>query len=149
MGAYIFGAQGVEVEVDEVTGAVEVTGAWIASDVGRAINPDAVEGQLQGGFVQGMGYALVEEMVWDEGRLANPSLMDYKIPGVLDSPRDIVAIIVEDPEPTGPFGAKGVGEPALVGVAPAIRNAIANATGARLGKLPMTSERVFDALHES
>ncbi len=148
MGAYIFGAQAVEVEVDEVTGAVAVTGAWVAADVGRAINPAAVEGQLQGGFVQGMGYALIEEMVWDDGRLANPSLMDYKIPGVLETPDDIVALIVEDPEPTGPFGAKGVGEPALVGVAPAVRNAIANATGARLGKLPMTSERVFDALHE-
>ncbi len=148
MGAYIFGAQGVEVEVDEATGAVEVTGAWVAADVGRAINPSAVEGQLQGGFVQGLGYALTEEMVWDDGRLANPTLMDYKIPGVLDSPHDIVAMIVEDPEPTGPFGAKGVGEPALVGVAPAVRNAIADATGARLGKLPLTSERVFDALHD-
>ena len=148
MGAYIFGAQAVEVEVDVATGAVDVIGAWIAGDVGRAINPAAVEGQLQGGFVQGMGYALTEEMVWDEGRLANPTLMDYKIPGVLDTPHDIVAMIVEDPEPTGPFGAKGVGEPALVGVAPAVRNAIADATGARLGKLPMTPERVFGALHD-
>ncbi len=74
--------------------------------------------------------------------------MDYKIPGVLDTPHDIVAMIVEDPEPTGPFGAKGVGEPALVGVAPAVRNAIANATGARLGKLPMTPERVFNGMHD-
>ncbi len=148
MGAYIFGAQAVEVEVDEATGAVTVTGAWVAADVGRAINPAAVEGQLQGGFVQGMGYALTEEMVWDSGRLANPTLMDYKIPGVLDSPHDIVAMIVEDPEPTGPFGAKGVGEPALVGVAPAVRNAIANATGARLAKLPLTPERVFGALRQ-
>ena len=146
MGAYIFGAQAVELEVDEVTGQVEVLRAWTASDVGRAVNPTNVEGQIQGGFVQGMGYALFEEMVWEDGRLINPSLMDYKIAGALDAPAEITAIIVEDPEPSGPFGAKGVGEPAMVGVAPAVANAIADAADIRLRRLPMTPERVLEKL---
>ena len=149
MGAYIFGAQAVELDVDEVTGQVEVLRAWAASDVGQAVNPTNVEGQIQGGFVQGMGYALFEEMVWEDGQLINPSMMDYKIPGALDVPAKIKAIIVEDPEPTGPFGAKGVGEPAMVGVAPAVANAIANAAQLRLRQLPITPERVLEKLLES
>ncbi len=148
LGVYTFGAQAAEVEIDEVTGQVQVVRAWSAHDVGRAINPAMIEGQVEGGFVQGMGYALSEEMVWDDGRLANPSLMDYKIPGVHEAPEEIHTIIVEDPEPTGPFGAKGVGEPPLIGAAPAIANAIANAAGIRLRALPMTPERVLDALIE-
>lgn len=149
LGVYIFGAQAVEVEVDEATGKVEVLRAWSAHDVGRAINPRSVEGQIQGAFVQGLGYALTEEMIWDDdGRLANPSLAEYAVPGVLDVPCDIVPIVLEDPEPTGPFGAKGIGEPALVGAAPAIANAIANATERRIRRLPMTPERVLDAIDE-
>ncbi|MEQ8696866.1 MAG: molybdopterin cofactor-binding domain-containing protein, partial [Bauldia litoralis] len=146
MGAYIFGAQAVEIEVDEVTGKADATRAWAASDVGRAVNPSNVEGQIQGGFAQGLGYALFEEMVWEDGRLVNPSLMDYKVPGVMDVPETVTPIIVEEPEPTGPFGAKGVGEPALVGVAPAVGNAIRNAIGERLTRLPMTPERVLAAI---
>jgi CO/xanthine dehydrogenase Mo-binding subunit len=147
LGAYIFGAQAVEAEVDEVTGAVRVLRAWSAHDVGCAINPQMVEGQIQGGFVQGLGYALTEEMQWDEsGRLTNPTLMDYKVPTALDTPIEINPIIVEHPEPSGPFGAKGVGEPGLIGTAASIANAIARATGKRLYRLPMTPERVLDAL---
>ncbi|MCW5770667.1 MAG: xanthine dehydrogenase family protein [Rhodospirillaceae bacterium] len=146
IGAYIFGAQAVEVEVDDVTGKVSCTRAWSACDVGRAVNPTSVEGQIEGGFAQGLGYALFEEMVWEGGRLANPSLMDYKAPGAEDVPPKLVSIIVEVPEPSGPFGAKGVGEPALVGVAPAVANAIAAAAKIRLTRLPMTAERVLDAL---
>ena len=146
LGVYTFGAQAAEVEIDEVTGQVRVLRAWSAHDVGRAINPAMIEGQIEGGFVQGLGYALSEEMVWDDDRLANPSLMDYKVPGVHEAPAEIHTIIVEDPEPTGPFGAKGVGEPPLIGAAPAIANAIANAAGIRLRTLPMTPERVLDAL---
>ena len=96
---------------------------------------------------QGLGYALCEELVWDGGRLANPTMMDYKIPGALDVPRAIETIIVEDAEPTGPFGAKGVGEPGIIAVAPAVGNAIAAAIGRRLRRFPFTSERVFTALH--
>ena len=147
LGAYIFGAQAVEAEVDEVTGAVRVLRAWSAHDVGCAINPQMVEGQIQGGFVQGLGYALTEEMQWDEsGRLTNPTLMDYKVPTALDTPIEINPIIVEHPEPSGPFGAKGVGEPGLIGTAASIANAVARATGKRLYRLPMTPERVLDAL---
>jgi CO/xanthine dehydrogenase Mo-binding subunit len=147
VGVYTFGAQATEAEVDEVTGAVRVLRVWSAHDVGRAINPRMVEGQIQGGFVQGMGYALSEEMQWDEsGRLTNPTLMDYKVPTALDAPLEINPIIVEHPEPSGPFGAKGVGEPGLIGAAASIANAVAKATGKRVRRLPMTPERVLDAL---
>lgn len=146
VGAFTFGAQAVEVEVDEVTGKVDVVEAWCAHDVGRAINPGAVEGQIQGGFVQGLGYALTEEMVWDGGRLENPNFMDYKIPCSLDVPFDINAIIVEKPDPLHPFGAKGIGEPPLIGAAAAIPNAVASATGVRVRKLPISPERMMRAL---
>ncbi len=147
VGIYSFGAQASEVEVDEVTGTVRVLRAWSAHDVGRAINPSMVEGQIQGGYVQGMGYALTEEMQWDEvGRLTNPTLMDYKVPTALDAPLEIHPIIVEHPEPSGPFGAKGIGEPGLIGAAASIANAIASAVGRRVYRLPMTPERVLDAL---
>lgn len=147
LGIYTFGAHCVEVDVDTATGKVDVRRAWCAHDVGRAINPVSCEGQIQGGFVQGLGYALTEAMHWnDEGWLTTTTLADYKIPGVLDAPFDIHAIVLEDPEPSHPLGAKGIGEPSLVGAAPAIANAIRDATAARLTSLPMTPERVLDAL---
>ena len=146
IGAYTFGAQACEVEVDEVTGQTRVLRVWSAHDVGRAINPAQIEGQIAGGFVQGMGYALYEELVWDAGRVANPTLMDYKLPGALDAPPEIHPIILEDPEPSGPFGAKGVGEPPLVGAAAVIANAVADAIGNRVRVLPLTPERVLEAL---
>jgi CO/xanthine dehydrogenase Mo-binding subunit len=145
LGIYYFGAQAVEVEIDDATGQVRVVGAWLAHDVGRAINPAAVEGQIEGGFVQGLGYGLFEEMRWDAGRLANPNMMDYKIPGAGDVECEIAVKIVEDPEPTGPFGAKGVGEGGIVGVAAALANAVANATGHHIRDLPLTPERVLRA----
>ncbi|MFC3228411.1 xanthine dehydrogenase family protein molybdopterin-binding subunit [Marinibaculum pumilum] len=145
-GAYTFAAQAVELEVDEVTGQVEVLEVWSAHDVGRAVNPGAVDGQIQGGVVQALGYALTEEMVWADGRLANPSFMDYKIPGTMDVPYGIHAIVLEKAEPTHPFGAKGVGEPPIIGIAPAVSSAIHDATGKRLRRSPMTPERVFRAL---
>ena len=148
IGAWIFAAQVVEVEIDRATGRITPIEVWSAHDIGRAINPSSVAGQVEGGVVQGIGYALYEEMVWDSGRLANPSLMDYKIPGTLDSPPKINTILVEVPDDAGPFGAKGVGEPPIVGVAPAIANALAHATGVRLRRLPMTPERVLRAFME-
>lgn len=148
VGCYSFGAQAVEVEVDEDTGEVRVLRAWSAHDVGRAINPAMVEGQIIGGFVQGMGYALLEEMVWEEdGRLANPTMMDYKIPTTLETP-DVFPIIIEDPAPDGPYGARGVGEPPIVGAPAAIANAIANAVGRRPRVIPIKPERML-ALIES
>src|SRR5678815_1238621 len=98
-GVYTFGAHCVEVDVDTATGKVDVRRAWCAHDVGRAINCVACEGQIQGGFVQGMGYALTEAMLWNEdGWLTTTTLADYKIPGVLDAPAEIHPIVIEDPE---------------------------------------------------
>ncbi|MET0507646.1 MAG: xanthine dehydrogenase family protein molybdopterin-binding subunit [Burkholderiaceae bacterium] len=145
IGVFSFNAMVVEVEVDEVTGHVRVLGAWSACDIGRAINPALATGQIEGAFVQGMGYALTEELVWDGARLANPSLMDYKIPTMAELPAVLRAYLVESHEPTGPFGAKSVGEIGINGVAAAIANAVAAATGARIDRLPLTGERVLGA----
>ena len=107
-GVFTFGVQIVEVEVDEATGHVELLQAWCAHDVGRALNPASVEGQIHGGFVQGLGYALSEQLIWEDGRLANPSMMDYKVPGAADVPHHINPIIIEKPALSGPFGAKAI-----------------------------------------
>lgn len=147
IGNYSFSAVVVDVEVDSVTGKTQVRSAWAACDVGRAINPMLVEGQIEGAFVQGMGYALLEEMVWDGARIANPTLMDYKIPTFKEAPDRIYPIIVESGDPDGPFGAKGVGEIGLVPVAAAIANAVRRAGAARIFHLPMTAERVLNAMH--
>ncbi|HBP84119.1 MAG TPA: xanthine dehydrogenase family protein molybdopterin-binding subunit, partial [Gammaproteobacteria bacterium] len=149
IGVMSFGALVVEVEIDEITGHVRVSRAWSALDVGRAINPTLVEVQIEGALVQGLGYALFEEMVWDSGRLSNPTLMDYKVPTIVEMPDVIESIIVESPEPDGPFGAKGAGEIGINAVAAAIANAINQATGARHYHLPMTSERVLNGLLSS
>jgi CO/xanthine dehydrogenase Mo-binding subunit len=146
IGIYSFNALVVEVEVDELTGKVRVVNAWSACDIGRAINPTMATGQIEGAFVQGMGFALTEEMVWDGPRLANPSLMDYKIPTFAELPESIRAYLVESNEPSGPFGAKSVGEIGINGVAAAIANGIANATGVQLHQLPLTAERVLRGL---
>ncbi len=146
IGTYVFGAQIVETEVDLVTGQTEVVAVWSAHDVGKAVNRAAVEGQIQGGVVQGLGFALLEELVWEDGRLANPSFMDYKIPGTLDIPDAIYPIIIENAEPSHPFGVKGVGEPPMIGVAAAVANAVDHATGVRIRHLPITGERVLRGL---
>jgi len=148
IGVFSFAATLCDVEIDEATGKVTVREAWSACDVGKAINPLSVEGQIQGGFAQGLGFALCEELVWDGGKLANPSLMDYKVPTSLEVPLKVHPLIVEDAEPDGPFGAKGIGEIPICAVAPAIANGIAAATGLRLSRLPMTPERVLRGLLE-
>jgi CO/xanthine dehydrogenase Mo-binding subunit len=140
---YGFAAQMAEVEVDLELGTVQVLKVHAAHDVGRAINPTQVEGQIHGGIAQGLGMALMEEYV--AGKTDN--LHDYLIPTVGDVP-PIVVHIVEDPEPLGPFGAKGVGEPALIATAPAILNAIHHATGARITHVPATPDRVRKAIAE-
>ena len=146
IGVYSFGTVCAEVDVDEASGKVELVRGWTVADVGRAINRSSVEGQLEGAFAQGLGFALTEEMVWDGPRLANPTLMDYKVPTSLDVPYEIHAYIVEHPEPKGPFGAKGVGEIGINAVAAAIANAVTAAIGVRLRRLPMTPERVLRAM---
>ncbi|MYH70742.1 MAG: xanthine dehydrogenase family protein [Gammaproteobacteria bacterium] len=146
IGIFTFGAQVAEVEVDEVTGQVEVLEFWAAHDVGRAINTASVEGQIEGGIVQMLGYALTEEMLWDNGRMINPTMMDYKIPGMADVPLKIHTLLIESPEASAPFGAKGVGEICAVGPAPAVANAIRNAIGVRINEIPATPERVLRAM---
>ena len=147
LGVYVFGTVGVAADVDELTGKVVVRRVWSAHDIGKAINPLSAEGQIQGAVVQGLGYALLEELAWEGGQLANPSFMDYKIPDAHDVPDDIVPILIEEaPEETGPYGAKGIGEAPIVGVAPAVANAVARATGKRLRRIPLTPERVLSAI---
>jgi xanthine dehydrogenase molybdenum-binding subunit len=143
--AYVFGAHGVEVEVDTETGRVEVLRVVAAHDVGRAINPMLLEGQIEGGVLQGIGYALLEEVILRDGRMANANFLDYRMPGPRDAP-PIETVLVETNDPSGPFGAKGIGEPPIIPVAPAIANAIFDAVGVRLRQLPMTPERVWRAL---
>lgn len=139
----------VEVEVDLDTGIVEVVDAASAVDLGRAINPTLAEGQIIGSVAMGIGYAIYEEMKFsDRGKMLNASLMEYKVPVAPDLP-DIRACLIETDEPTGPFGVKSVGEIAIDNVAPAIANAIFNATGVRLRDLPFTPEKVLKALKEA
>jgi len=135
--SYAFAAQMAEIEVDTRLGTVTVKRITAAHDVGRAVNPVQVEGQIQGGVAQGIGLALMEEYL--PGRTEN--LHDYLIPTIGDVP-DIECLLIEDPEPLGPYGAKGIGEPALIATAPAILNAIHHAAGIRLRRIPATPDRV-------
>ena len=145
--AYPFGCHIAEVEVNPDTGQVTVVNFTAAHDVGRAINPMAVEGQIQGGVAQGLGWVLMEKMVVENGRAANPNFLDYEIPGPLDVP-DVVSILVEPIESEGPYGAKGIGEPALNPVMAAITNAIYDATGVRIKRLPATPETLLAKMQE-
>ncbi len=147
IGAYNYGAHAVEVEVDKDTGLIRVVKAVTAHDVGKAINPLSVEGQSQGGFAQGLGYALYEELKLRDGKIVSNTLLDYKIPTAADVPT-IQSLIIESGEPSGPFGAKGIGEAPLVPVAPAIANAIHDATGVRVKELPISPERVLKGARE-
>jgi len=144
----MYTAHVVKVAVDPETGEVRVLDYVAAQDVGRAINPAEVEGQIHGGVVQGIGWALFEGMLYDEsGQLITSTLMDYALPHSQDVPA-ITPLLVEVPSELGPFGAKGVGEPPVVPVAAAIANAIRDAVGVRMEQIPMTPERVFAALKQ-
>ncbi|AFM23407.1 xanthine dehydrogenase family protein molybdopterin-binding subunit [Desulfomonile tiedjei] len=145
--AYPFGCHIAEVEVDPETGEITVVNFVAAHDVGRAINPMATEGQIEGGVVQGLGWTLMEKMVVENGHLVNPSFLDYEIPGPLDVPK-ITPLLIESIEPEGPYGAKGIGEPALNPSMAAITNAIYNATGVRILALPVTAEKLLSELHK-
>ncbi|MBI4312266.1 MAG: xanthine dehydrogenase family protein molybdopterin-binding subunit [Chloroflexi bacterium] len=144
--AHQFAAHVAEVEVDPETGKVTVLRYTAFQDVGKAINPTMVEGQIQGGALQGIGWALTEYYDYAKGMLRNPTLLDYRMPTSLDTPM-IDAVIVEVPAPDGPYGARGVGEVPIVPPAAALANAIYRATGKRLRGLPMTPEAVFKALN--
>ena len=142
---YTFGAHAVEVAVDTETGEVTILKSIGAHDVGQALNPEAVEGQIEGGAAQGHGYALSEELIYEEGRLLTPSLSEYLCPTSMDSPR-VQSIILESRSGLGPFGAKGIGEPGHTPAAPAVANAVADAIGVRVFSLPITPEKVCAAL---
>jgi len=143
--AYVFGTQVAEVEVDTYTGEVQVLGIWAVHDVGRAINPRGVEGQIEGGVVQGLGQALMEDYQTEKGHTTTHGFAKYILPTSLDIPQ-INCTIVEDPDPLSPLGAKGIGEPALVPTVPAIMNAIYDAIGVRMKSLPATPEKILSAL---
>jgi CO/xanthine dehydrogenase Mo-binding subunit len=136
-----FHAHAVDLSVDPDTGEVTIHRYVVAQDVGRAINPTYVEGQIEGGVTQGLGQALSEEIVYRDGRVLNPNLTDYKMPTTLDVP-PIESILVEHPSAIGPYGAKGVGEPPSIEPPAAVANAIASATGARIRSLPITAEKI-------
>ncbi|MGA7462734.1 MAG: molybdopterin cofactor-binding domain-containing protein, partial [Candidatus Korobacteraceae bacterium] len=143
--AYSYSAQVADVSVDEETGEVTVHKIWAAHDCGRALNPVAVEGQVIGSVWMGLGQALEEEMVWKDGLLMNPGMLEYRSPSSAESP-DIECIIVESIDPEGPFGAKEAGEGSLAATIPAISNAIYHAVGVRLRESPFTPERILSAL---
>lgn len=140
-----FGTHVAEVEVDPATGKVHILHYTAIHDVGRVINPEGAQGQVQGGVVQGIAFGLYEEMVLDNGRLLNPNLTDYRVPTSLDAP-EVTIDFVEEPDPTGPFGAKGMGEYPILAPAAAVANAIFEATGVRVKDLPISPERLYFAL---
>jgi xanthine dehydrogenase molybdenum-binding subunit len=148
--AYSFAAHFAEVEVDTETGQIEVKQVVAVHEVGRAVNPKGVEGQIEGGIQQGIGHTLTEDMVVDArtGRTLNASFVDYKMPLALDMPRIKVIILEVSPDIGGPFGAKGVGEDPIMAIGPAVANAVYDAIGVRFTALPITPERVLRALRE-
>lgn len=143
------GAVAVELGVDTRTGRIRIRHAALAADVGRAINPALVEQQLTGSAIMGTGQALFDYLAFDEGQMLNGTLLDYQLPSIKDVPDKITPIIVESPHRTGPFGAKGVGETALIPFVPAVANAVRDATAVRITTLPLTPERVLTALRRS
>lgn len=145
--SYSYSAQVAEVSVDTETGHVTVHRIVVAHDCGRALNPLAVEGQVIGSVYMGLGQAVQEEMVWNNGRLMNPTLLEYRIPTTLETPQ-IDCIIVESNDPEGPFGAKEAGEGSLAATIPAVANAIYDAVGVRINTLPITPEKVLAAIQE-
>ena len=142
---FTYGCHAVDVAVDTETGEVTVLKSVGAHDIGQAINPQAVEGQIEGGALMGQGYALSEELIYKEGKLVSPSFSEYLIPTSMDMP-EITSVILESRSGLGPFGAKGIGEPSLTPVAPAIANAVANAIGGRVFDLPITPEKIVRAI---
>jgi CO/xanthine dehydrogenase Mo-binding subunit len=135
-----------EVEVDEETGQAALHRYVSIADVGKAINPLQCEAQEEGGIMMGLGHTFFEQMVYQDGQLLNPGLVDYRIPTMADLPGELRSILVENADGPGPYGAKGIGESGLMPTAPAIANAIADAIGVRLTELPLTPERVRAAL---
>ncbi len=148
--AYSFAAHLAEVAVDTETGQVEVEQVVAVHEVGKAINPIGVEGQIEGGLQQGIGHSLTEDLIIDKesGRALNAGFVDYKMPLSLDMPKIRTIILEEAPDPGGPFGAKGVGEDPIMAIGPAIANAVSDAIGVRIREIPITPEKVLKALRD-
>jgi xanthine dehydrogenase molybdenum-binding subunit len=145
--AFSFGVQAAEVEVNKLTGEVRVLRVISANDVGMAVNPLGLQGQVEGGVMMGLGHALTEEFIVEEGRVVTDRLARYRVPGILLTP-EITSIIVEHPTAEGPYGAKGVGEICSIPTTPAITNAIYNAVGVRIDKTPVDQEVIAMAIWE-
>jgi xanthine dehydrogenase molybdenum-binding subunit len=139
--AFSFGVQAAEVEVNPLTGLVKVLHVISANDVGRAVNPLGLQGQVEGGIMMGLGNALTEEFILDKGLVITDRMARYRIPSITHTP-EIISIVIENPTADGPYGAKGVGELSSIPTTPAITNAIYNATGVRIDRLPVDQELI-------
>jgi CO/xanthine dehydrogenase Mo-binding subunit len=137
---------GVDLEVDMETGSIKLNKFVSVADVGKAINPQQCEGQDEGAAIQGLGHTLFESLIFENGQPLNPNLVDYRVPFITDLPAVFDSELVENRDGPGPYGAKGMGESGIVSIAPAIANAIMDATGVRIRQLPLTPERVWRAL---
>jgi CO/xanthine dehydrogenase Mo-binding subunit len=145
-GSFTFATHVVETEVDPSTGLVKILNYTACHDVGQVINQAGIEGQVEGGVVQGIGYGMFEELIVQDGKILNPSFVDYRLPTALDLPFKITSEFIEVPEERGPFGAKGVGEPVMIPPAPALANAIFDAIGVAVTQTPFTPERLWRAI---
>jgi CO/xanthine dehydrogenase Mo-binding subunit len=139
---------GVEVEVDPETGIIKLLNYISVADVGKAINPAQVHGQDEGAVMFGIGHTMLEEMVYEDGQLLNPNLVDYRVPTFENLPQNFSTIIIENGNGPGPFGAKGMGEGGLLPVASAVANAVSQAVGVRIQNLPLTPPKVWAAIQE-
>jgi CO/xanthine dehydrogenase Mo-binding subunit len=144
--AYTYGAEVVDLTVDTETGHIVVHEVVCAVDAGRAINPELVAGQIEGGVVQAHGYAITEDLQVRDARIVNPRLSTYLMPGILDIPQRVVPVIVEEPDPLGPWGVRGVAEVPMIPYAPAAVAALHDATGVWFDAFPLTPDRVVAGL---
>jgi carbon-monoxide dehydrogenase large subunit len=144
---YTVGASAVKIEIDRQTGKMRIPKAVLAIDVGKALNPNLIKGQITGGLLQGIATVLYEDMRFDDkGKLLNASFSDYKIPTALDIPDEILSIIIETPQPDGPSGARGMGEHTMIPAAPMLANAVEDALGIRIKSMPLTAEKIALAM---
>jgi CO/xanthine dehydrogenase Mo-binding subunit len=143
---YSYAAQVADVEVDSETGLITVLRLISAHDVGRAVHPQQLVGQIEGGAAQGLGWALLENLVVRDGQILTPNFTLYLIPTVYDVPETMEALVLEDPDPQSPHGARGIGEIGLIPVAPAVAAAVHDAIGLWFNELPLTPERVWRGL---
>jgi len=144
--AYTYGAQSIELTVDVDTGHIVVHDAVCAVDVGRAVNPDLVAGQIEGGVVQAHGYTITEDLQVRDARIVNPRLSTYLMPGIRDVPERVIPVIVEHADPRGPFGVRGMAEMPMIPYAPAVVAALHDATGVWFDSFPLTPDRVVARL---